>query len=174
MPDPAARISNPSVAPASKWRGWVGLSSLFFLLCAVLALIVTLAEGWGEYRQSQWPATTARIQRCQLDQSPGDSETYVVIDCRIAFARSGQAIESRARSRSRRASRGGALQDWLESHPDGSSILARYNPDSPGQAALITPEPVLWGPHTPENLRLFALFAIASVATFATARIGRN
>src|ERR1700739_277713 len=58
-----------SPKPRLAWRGFVALLGLFAGLCTIFALIVTVAEGWQEHSQAQWPEATAHIEKCYLHQS---------------------------------------------------------------------------------------------------------
>ena len=166
--------TDQSPKPSLGWRGAVGFLSFTFGACALFALIATLGEGWVEYRQSRWPETTARIAHCALKELDSARNPYVAVECRIAFTRDGGAVEAKVRSRTCRASQGGPLQEWAESHPDGAPISARYDPSNDHNVVLVTDDPAIWGPRTPFNLELFALFAFASLATFGVVRIGRR
>jgi hypothetical protein len=134
-----------------------------------------IGRGLGRWRQSYWPIVTAQIEQCRLDDAADSSqETYLIAGCKIAFSHDGETPEATVYSRNRRTRQAGQLQDWIDAHHDGSSITARYDPGNPHKALLLTDHPVIWGPHTPENLRLFAVFALASALTFAVARVGRR
>ena len=167
---PAMQIESNDTR-VSGWRGWVALFGFFLGLCSLFALVVTIGESWYEYAQSKWVVTTARIQQCQLEDLQDRDESSVGISCRIGFAVNGDEMVAQVWSRSMRPDQDGYIQDWLEAHPDGSAITARYNPANPKKVALVTTDARLWGPHTPENLRLLGLFAAASLMTIAIARV---
>jgi hypothetical protein len=126
-------------ARVSGWRGWVALFGFFLGLCSLFALVVTIGEGWYEYSQSRWVETTAQIHECRLETREGDRESPVSIECRIGFRAGGEDIVTKVSSRSARPGQDGLMQDWLEAHPDGSSITARYNPENTRKVVLVTP-----------------------------------
>jgi hypothetical protein len=160
-----------NTARVSGWRGWVALFGFFLGLCSLFALVVTTGEGWYEYSQSKWVETTAQIQQCRLEAYEANRESPVSIECRIDFRAGGEDIVTKVFSRSARPGQDGFMQDWLEEHPDGSSITARYNPENTRKVVLVTEDAGLWGPHTPVNLRLLGLFAAACLLTLAIARV---
>jgi hypothetical protein len=94
---------------------------------------VTIGEGWYEYSESKWVETAALIHQCRLETYEGDRKSPVSIECRIGFRSGGVDIVTKVFSRSATPGQDGFMQDWLEAHPDGSSITARYNPRTPGR-----------------------------------------
>ena len=137
----------------------------------LFALVVSIGEGWHEYSESKWVETTAQIHQCRLQSYQGDRKSPVTISCRIGFRAGGEDVVTKVTSRSTRPGQDGVMQDWVEAHPDGSSITARYNPANAGKVVLVTADAFLWGPHTPQNLRLFGAFAAASLLMLAIARV---
>ena len=156
-------------ARSLNWRGWVALFGFFLGLCSLFTLVVTIGEGWYEYSQSRWMETTARIQECGLENSPGDDKGRVSIACRIGFTVRGEDIVARVSSRSRLGC-DEFMQAWLDAHPNGSPITARYNPANSSNVALVTTDAGLWGPHTPENLRMLGVLVVACLLTLAIGR----
>lgn len=49
------------------WRGSMVLVT-FSGLCAIFVSVVTVAEAWREHAEARWPAVTARVDTCGLDQ----------------------------------------------------------------------------------------------------------
>lgn len=168
-------------------QGLIGLMGLFAGLCAVFALVVTLAEGWREHTQAGWPQATARIQGCTVDHHEGfrgDSPRYTAhIDCRISYLVGAEEIVTKVRSRSVPAPHPGywqyppahigLLQDWVDEHPGGSPIPVHYDPADHKNAVLIVTDMPYAGARTPNNLRLLAIAAIACVVLLTIARLLR-
>ena len=67
------------------WRGIVGLLGLVAGLCTVFALVVTVAEGWQEHAQAQWPEAKAHIEKYYLHQSSRGRRDRYYIDCRLSY-----------------------------------------------------------------------------------------
>ena len=82
------------------WRGIVGLLGLFAGLCTSFALVVTVAEGWQEHVQQQWPETTARVDKCGLHQSSSGRRDQYYIDCRLSYVVGAQEILAKVYSSS--------------------------------------------------------------------------
>jgi uncharacterized protein DUF3592 len=155
----------------SRWRSWVALLGFFFGLCSLLALVVTIGEGWYEYSQSKWTPVTANILECQLETSHGANQDLVTIACRIGFRAGGEDIVTKVSSRGTRPGHDGFMQEWIEAHPDGSLISARYNPPNNKKVELLTPDAGLWGPHTPANLKVLGILLAACLLSLAIARV---
>ncbi len=89
-----------------RWRRFVmvgaGFMGPFAGLCTVFALVVTVAEGWVEQGQAQWPQATARIQRCGVDIFTHNPESYW-IDCSLSYTVRGREILSHVHSLTRPA-----------------------------------------------------------------------
>jgi len=168
------------------WRGWItvvgGVLGLFAGLCTSLALVATVAEGWQEHTQAQWPATTARIQRCGLDIYTHNPDSYW-IDCSVTYAVHGEEIVYHIHSRSildpRRmiwqypTGRFEQMQEWVDQNPEGTPIAVHYDPANHKKAALVTTDMPLGGPPTPNNLKLLEFSAVSCVVLLAIARIAR-
>jgi hypothetical protein len=165
------------------WRGLLGLLTFFAILCSLFGLIVTLAEGWREYRQTQWPETTARIRSCSVEESPCADGSRASITCRIGYHVNDEAVAATVRSRSVMASPiwqfladsigVGDMQEWVDRHPEGTPISVRYNPTRYGDAALLATDMPLGGPRTPANLKLLAFVVAACVVLLTITRVTR-
>jgi hypothetical protein len=166
-----------------KWRGLVLIASflgLFAGLCTLFALVVTVAEGWQEHAQAQWPEAMARVQRCGVDIYQLE---YYRIDCSIRYAVSGEEIESHVHSRTTPAPRTlawqypagriGQMQEWVDEHPEGTPIAVHYAPWNHKEAVLVSTDMPLGEPRTPGNLRLLGGAALSSVVLLTIARITR-
>jgi len=167
-------------------RSVAAVLGLFAGLCSILALVVTLAEGWQEHAQAQWPDATARVQTCGVDLYTHDSEAYW-IDCRISYLVGGldghEEIVTEVHSRTTPAPRRviwqypaapiGLMQEWVDEHPPGTPIAVHYDPSNPKKAVLVTTDMPLGGPRTPNNLRLLGFFAGSSALLLAIARMMR-
>ena len=163
------------------WSG-VAVLGLFAGLCSIFALVVTVAEGWQEHAQSQWPEATERVQRCGVDIYTHRSESYW-IDCRISYLVGGEEIATVVHSRSTPAPRRvisqnpgmqiGLMQEWVDAHPQGTPIAVHYDPANHKKAVLVTTDMPLGGPRTPDNLRLLGAFAGSSALLLAIARMMR-
>jgi len=160
------------------WRGFVGLMGLFAGLCTIFALVVTVAEGWQEHRQAQWPAAVARIQGCGVDPTSSGERSQII--CRLSYVVGGDEIVTKVYSRSIPSPKTviweypsnsiGRLEEWVDAHPEGTEIEVHYDPANHKKAALVATDMPLGGPRTPSNLRLLGFVAVSCVVLLAIAR----
>lgn len=166
--------------PSQRIRVVCGALGLFSGLCSIFALIVTVAEGWQEHAQAQWPEATARVQNCGADLYSHGSESYW-IDCRISYLVGDEEIVTKVHSRSTPApsrvvwqypsARIGTMQRWVDEHPPGAPMAVHYDPANHKKAVLVVTDMPLGGPRTPNNLRLLEVFAGSSVVLLGIARM---
>lgn len=168
-------------------QGLIGLMGVFAGLCALFALVITVAEAWRERRQAAWPETTARIQQCSVKQHQGfrrSSPRYTAyIECRISYAIGAEELVTKVRSHSIPAPHQGSwqyppadigpLQVWVNGHRSGSTMLVHYDPADHEDAVLIGTDMPASGPRTPNNLRLLTIAAIACAVLLTMARMLR-
>jgi hypothetical protein len=163
------------------WRGIVGLLGLFAGLCTIFALVVTVAEGWQEHAQQQWPETTARVDKCGLHQSRNGRRDRYYIDCRLTYIVGAEEFVTKIYSGSAPSpavwqyppNQIGPLQDWVDYHPQGMLIAVHYNPANPKKAVLVATDMPRGGPHTPINLKLLEIAAVSCLTLLTLARITR-
>jgi hypothetical protein len=163
---------------------WLALPVLGLLagLCSMLALVVTVAEGWQEHAQAQWPEATARVLRCGVDLYTHQPENYW-IDCRISYLVGAEEVVAEVHSRSTPAPRRviwqypgmqiGLMQEWVDEHPPGTPVAVHYDPAKHKKAVLVATDMPLGGLRTPGNLRLLGVAAGSCALLLAIARITR-
>jgi hypothetical protein len=155
---------------------------LFAGLCSIFALVVTVAQGWQEHAQAQWPQATALVQQCGLDIYIHRPEAYW-INCRIRYLVGAEEIVTTVHSRSTPAPRRviwqypamqfGLMQEWVDQHPSGTPIAVHYDPANYKTAVLVATDMPLGGPSTPNNLKLLEVTSGICVLLLAIARIIR-
>jgi Protein of unknown function (DUF3592) len=164
------------------WRGFVGFLALFAGLCTVFALIVTVAEGWQEHAQAQWPETTARVENCYLHETSADRREHYYIDCRLSYVVGDHEFVAKVFSRNAPSrsvwqyppNQIGPLEDWVEAHPPGTPITLQYNPGNPKKAVLAaTTDMPLGGPRTPNNLKLLGIAGVSCVVLLGIGWVAR-
>jgi hypothetical protein len=167
-----------------KWRRLVltlaGFFGLFTGLCVVFLLLVTAALAWEDHAHAQWPAATAQIQRCDLDQYPPDPK-YYRIDCSVSYIVHGEEILSHVYSRTTLDPRRirweyptpqfKKLQEWVDTHPKGTLIAVHYDPASHEKAVLIVTDMPLGGTQVLGCFRLLEVAAASCVVLVTIARI---
>jgi hypothetical protein len=164
------------------WLAVAGLG-LFAGLCSTLVLVVTVAQGWQEHAQTEWPQATAQVQQCGVDIYTHKPEAYW-IDCRVSYLIGAEQIVTKVHSRSTAAPRRvisqqpalqiGLMQEWVDEHPPGTPIAVHYDPANHQKAALVATDMPLGGPLTPVNLKLLGITAGICALLLATAGITRS
>lgn len=176
-----ARTTGLSPKTQLTWRGLLALMAVFTALCTLFALVVTVAEGWRDHAQAQWPRATARIERCSVDPTSGRRRSRDYIDCRLSYVVGAEEIVTKIYSRSVPSTRTalwqyppnqtGQLQQWVDKHPRGTPIAVHYDPENHKKAVLVETDMPMGGPHTPDNLKLLGIAAASSAVLLGIARI---
>ncbi len=155
------------------WRGVLLLLGGFAGLCALVAGLAAGFDAWRERVHASWPAATAHVERCGIHEYKSRG-LYYSIRCRFAYKVAGEALAAQLGSgsvpdpaqviaRTPGFPTLGDLQAWVDAHPAGTVVELHYDPDSPGDAALVDTDMPLAGPHSPVDLQLAAGFALASL-----------
>ncbi|HEY2459880.1 MAG TPA: DUF3592 domain-containing protein [Candidatus Acidoferrum sp.] len=152
-------------------RQFVGIGAVFFGLCTIFVLAVTIIEGRREYAQKSWPAATAMIEHCEVDSRipPRRHAPIWQIDCRISYLAGAEEVMTRIESRSVNVESG--FNQWVSAHRHGSTMAIHYNPQNHQEAVLIETDMPFAGPRTPDNEKLLALAGIAFLIFYAAARV---
>ncbi len=165
------------------WLAVAGLG-LFAGLCTIFVLVVTVAQGWQEHAEAQWPQATALVQRCGLDIYTHKPAEAYWINCRISYLVGAEEIVAKVHSRTtpapqrviwqHPANQFGFMQEWVDQHPPGTPIAVHYDPANHSKAVLVVTDMPLGGPLTPANLKLLKLTAGICVLLLAIAGITRS
>jgi len=164
------------------WHGFPAILGMFAGLCTAFGLVVTAAEAWQEHAESQWPETTARVDRCYLHQSSTGRRNRFYIDCRLSYVVGTEQIAAHVYSGAAPSSdvpqyppnQIGPLENWVDGHPPGSQMVVRYDPAKHNKMVLVSTDmPRAGGPHTANNLKLLGCFAVSSLLLLTIARVWR-
>ncbi|MGD0361951.1 MAG: DUF3592 domain-containing protein [Bryobacteraceae bacterium] len=157
--------------------GWgvvvVALAYLFALFTA-FAAVVSAAEVWGEFRHGQWPAASARVERC--DVKPYRSSTgrrlehsAYYIACAISYETArAQLVTATLKSRRIQSPeltwpdtgpKIREMQSWVDRHPAGAILKVHYDPANQRDAVLTSTDMPFAGPQTTNNLKLVLVCA---------------
>jgi len=175
--------SQTTIAPRRSQQ-WLGLLSLFAVLCTIFALIVSVSDAIHEHAQQSWPQVTATIQRCSVEpyfplrtrSQPSGSPVWR-IRCRIDYRADAGLIETSIESRTTTSGWGGDLggmRQWVARHPSRSAMVVHYDPSDAGKAVLTETDMPYAGPRTPDNLKLLLIAAIASFVLLFFAKRAKN
>jgi Protein of unknown function (DUF3592) len=155
---------------------------LFLGLCTVFASVVTVAEAWQEHLQARWPEVTARVDTCGLDQRSTDRwEKYYYIHCRLSYALGVEQNVTNVYSTDVLSSdiwrnppnQIQPLEEWVDEHPPGTSIVVHYDPADHTQVALVATDMPRGGPRTPSNMKLLKFVAGSFLVLLTIGRITR-
>jgi hypothetical protein len=156
-------------------QGLFAFLSLFAALCTIFVLVATAAEAWREHAQLSWPSATASIQHCRVDtyrrSRSGALGERSRIACYIQYSVNDNDVQAYIHSSSSSSDATAALmRQWVAAHRPGTSLEIRYDPSDSKAAVLTQTGMPLTGPHTPNNLKLLAIAAIAFVVFYSLAR----
>ena len=157
---------------------WVGLAmfglvalTVLFGLCTIFAGVVTMAEGWKEHSQEQWPEAKASVEKCRMRQSSTRRRQRYYIDCQLAYEIDGEANVATIYSGIAYASNNGPLAEWVDDHPTGTPVAVRYDPANHKKIVLMPPYMPGGAPHTENNVRLLIAFAAGFVVLLFSSRV---
>ena len=150
--------------------------SLFAALCTIFALAVSAAQAWSEHRHLSWPSAVASIRRCAVDTyrptHSGGRSLVSRIACDIRYSVGDSDVQARIRSSSSSSDIDVSLmRRWIAGHRPGASVEIHYDPSNPSAAVLTQTDMPFAGPHTPNNLKILAMAAVAFVVFYSLARI---
>jgi hypothetical protein len=171
--------TNPRISKPPTVVGLISLLGLFAGLCAAFALVVTAADAWREHVQAGWRAATATIERRSVDQyrtfkSSGGYITWH-IRCRVRYFADAEEVETSIRSRSTNSQRdAGWMQQWVDRHEPGSTLIVHYDPDNHNSAVLTETDMPYAGPRTPDNVKLALISSTVCVMLLAVAKLLRR
>jgi len=163
---------NSATSTGMKIRGVIGLLGLFAGLCAIFVLVVTVAEGWSEHVQQSWPEVTAAVQMCSVDtyQTFKNGQVLLIV-CQVRYRIGGDEVAAKVHSRSTRSTEEiGLMQEWVDKHQPGSSMVVRYDPGKHTTAVLTETDMPMGEPRTPGNVRLLLMFSVACACLLIMAR----
>lgn len=156
-----------------RWVAIVALAYVFALFTA-FAVVASAGQSWVEFRHRQWPAASARIERCEVkpyQSSTGRRREHSAyyIACEISYeAARGQVVTATINSR-RVTSPELAWPDtgpqisqmrwWVDRHPAGAVLEVHYDPANQRHAVLTSTDMPLAGPQTTNNIKLILVFA---------------
>jgi hypothetical protein len=166
------------------WRGWVTFVAatlgLLCGLCTLFALVVTAAQAWQEHAEAGWPQATAQVEQCNLEIYSHRHMSYW-INCSISYPVRGRQVASTVHTLTIPAPSNtiwesspgmfGRMQEWVDRHPQGSSIRVHYDPARPEKAVPVETDMPRGGPQTPNNLKLLGFFAVSCVVMVIIARM---
>lgn len=162
------------------WSGLILLVALFGL-CTLFAAVVTAAQAMQEHAQESWPQVTARVDQCRMEQSSTRRRQMYNIGCQLSYAVGAEQHVANVYSTSvpsaqvwqYPANQIGPFEDWLNAHPSGTPIVVRYDPVNHKKMVIATDYMPRGGPHTPNNIKLLALFGGGFLFLFGLARMTR-
>jgi hypothetical protein len=146
------------------WLGlfWFGVIALFALsgLSTIFVAVVTAAQAWQEHAEQSWPEVTTHVEKCRLHQTSTRKRDRYYIDCILGYGIGFELNEVHVYSVGRVPwSVTGPLQEWIDAHPVGTEIAARYDPSNHKKIVLMPLYMPGDGPHTANNVKLLIVCA---------------
>lgn len=153
----------------------LGVLVLLFGLCTIFVSVVTGIQAWQEHAQARWPEVTARVDTCDLNRTSSDGERKFYIQCRLIYAVGTEQNAANVFSTNVPApevwqyppNQIAPFEEWVDEHPQGTPINARYDPAHHAKAVLVATDMPHGGPRTPSNLKLLEVCA-GGFAVFLT------
>ena len=164
---------------------WLCLVVLLLLsgLCTIFAAVVTVAEGWQEHSQAQWPEVIAHVDRCAMVQtSTSQRNRYFYIRCRLIYdvgSEQNAATIYSINVPSPEVSQYPPNQiapytEWVAEHPPGTPIAVRYDPANHSKVSRLTIDMPRGGPRTPNNIKLLEAWAGSFVILLTITQLTRS
>jgi hypothetical protein len=159
----------------------LALFAAFLGLCTIFVSVATAAQAWSEHSQAQWPTVPARVDACRLQQaSTGRRNRYYIL-CRLNYVIGAEEHAANIYSLSVPSAEVwqyppnqiGPLQQWLDSHTPGTSIVLHFNPANHKKVVLLETDMPYGGPRTPKNVKLLEVTAGIFLLLLAIARVTR-
>lgn len=150
-------------------------------LCTIFAAVITAAEAWQEHAEAQWPLATARVDDCSMTPTSSSHRHRFYIRCRLSYEAGGTETVAKVYSTSapgREVSQYppnqiAPLEEWIDNHPPGTPLTIRYNPEQHTKVVLVAGDLPGAAPHTPNNLRVLALFGGSFMVLSTITRLTR-
>ena len=174
-------MTTGKVQPGALLRLGLMTLVLLFGLCTVFAAVATAAVAWQEDRQARWPEVTARVVKCAITRASTNSGRQMYIRCRLGYAVGAE--QNAATIYSRRfaspevaqypANQDAPYVDWVNDHPQGSTMVVRYDPANHNKIVQAEAYMPGGGPQTHSNVQLLEFFGGGFVVLLTIARITR-
>jgi hypothetical protein len=162
---------------------WQGLALLVLVLglSTIFAAVVTAGEAWQEHAQTRWPAVTASVDRCALEEASTRQPARYHIRCRVRYTVGSEPHVASLYSMNVPSpqvwqyprNQIGPLEAWVDRNPPGTPIVIHYNPANHAKVALVATDMPRGGPRTHNNVKLLEFFAGSFLALLVIARITR-
>ena len=150
------------------------LLGVFVAVCALVAVLFAGIDEMIAMRHANWTVATAMVRSSTVEEWKGfgrdsSAPTYRV-EAKTVFLAQRHIVSARVSSGSVMKSRRAAMDAWVDAHPLGSLIKIRYNPAQPSEAEFADPSPLPRSYHPAADLRLAAIFGLASFTLLITSR----
>jgi hypothetical protein len=160
---------------------WLGLIVLviFLGLCTIFASVLTVAQGWQQHVQAQWPEVAARVDECGLERTSSNGRRKFYIRCRLSYAVGAEQHATDIYSSNVPApeiwqyppNQIAPFEEWVDEHPQGTPIALRYDPAD--HTKVVAANAPFGGPRTPDNVKLLEVCAACFLVLLTIARITR-
>jgi Protein of unknown function (DUF3592) len=172
-----------SAVPGSATRRLLRLAmailALFAGACTLFAGVVTAVQAWQEHAQAQWPLVSGSVETCDIVYASAGHRRRQYIRCRFSYRTATEQNTTTITSSyfpapevaQYPADQRQPYVDWVNAHAPGTLVTLRYDPENHARAILAEDFMPRGGPHTPNNVRLLAVFAGLSVVALVLLRV---
>ena len=135
-------------------------------LCALATCVKTAVDAYQENAEAKWPRVIATITRQAIGESfvgRYNSRSVWYIQSELRYSAGGQELTSSVRSRTS-SSQKATMRKWAARHQPGTYLAIRYDPQHLDIAIPDAGDMPESGPEAPDDLKMFLLFLLPSIA----------
>jgi len=140
--------------------------------CAAVAFARIAVDAYKENAETKWPRVIATITRQAVGESfvgRYNSRSVWYIQSELRYSVGGQELTSSVRSRTS-SSQKAAMRKWVARHQPGTYLAIRYDPQHLDIAIPDAGDMPESGPEAPDDLKMFLLFLLPSIALITAGR----
>lgn len=141
-------------------------------LCSLTTCVRTVIDAYRENDEAKWPRVIATITRQAVGESfvgRYKSRSVWYIQSELRYSVGGQELTSSVRSRTS-SSQNAPMRKWVARHQPGTYLAIRYDPQHHDTAIPDAGDMPESGPEAPDDLKMFLLFLLPSIALITAGR----
>jgi Protein of unknown function (DUF3592) len=141
-------------------------------LCALATCVRTVIDAYKESAEARWPRVNATITRQAIGESfvgRYHDRSVWYIQSELRYSVRGQELTSSVRSRTSSSERA-AMRKWVAQHQPGTYLAIRFDPQHHDVAIPDAGDMPESGPEAPDDLKMFLLFLLPSIALITVGR----
>ena len=141
-------------------------------LCAQATCVKTAVDAYKENAEAKWPRVIATVTRQAIGESfvgRYHDRSVWYIQSGLRYSDRGQELTSSVRSRTSSSERA-AMRKWVARQQPGTFLAIRYDPRHHDIAIPDAEDMPESGPEAPDDLKMFLLFLLPSIALITAGR----